>query len=338
MVGARGERRPHRLRLCGAPARELRASAPGPGPPLCARDGRGAGRPRCMAQPHPPRTAAHSGGGGRPRAGSERRSRGPRPGRVPLRRRRLRPDRARAARKSVLPGRNHDEHGDVSALPHHHPHGSGRTRRAGGPGAGGARPRRGGTAGVRGGRTHRRDPVRALPPRRDGPVGDLRAPLRLLQQPVLYRDDRGHAEWVARGGARHHRAPEGVRTRTRRGGAGQEQVVQRVPRPGAHARRGDGRADRPRHRRGAGRAHLPRLPRDRPHPRQHRQRQLQHRGRAGGSLPVRRRGSRHARRLPARRGAQGQALRPHGAAAQAGAFDVGVLRHLPQGEPHRARE
>ena len=62
--------------------------------------------------------------------GSERGAGGPRPRRVALRRRRLRAEGPRAARESVLPGRDDDEHGDVPAVPHHHPHGGGRTRRA----------------------------------------------------------------------------------------------------------------------------------------------------------------------------------------------------------------
>ena len=120
--------------------------------------------------------------------------------------------------------------------------------------------------------------------------------------------------------------------------AGEEQVVQRVPRPGPHAGGQDGRADRPGVRGSPGGSDLPGLSRDRPDPRPDRQRQLQHRGRPGGSVPVRRGSVRQLGRVSARRGAEGEADRAQAPDVAAVLPLRGVLRHLSQGEPHRARQ
>ena len=97
--------------------------------------------------------------------GAQRGAGGPGPGCVPLRRGRLRAAGTGPSDEPVLPGGHHDEHRYLAALTHHHPHGSGRSRGAGGPGARGARPLRGRAARVRNGRADWRHPVRALPPR-----------------------------------------------------------------------------------------------------------------------------------------------------------------------------
>ncbi len=110
-----------------------------------------------------------------------------------------------------------------------------------------------------------------LPPRRRRAVGVVRAPLLVVQQPLLPR--------------RHRRVP-------RREGRGRVALLRQLPRAVPGRDRRDGSAgDRSRHARGAGRRHLPGLPFDRAR-RSRRQRPLRGRPAPGadGEGRARRRG------------------------------------------------
>jgi hypothetical protein len=99
--------------------------------------------------------------------------------------------------------------------------------------------------------------------------------------------------------------------------------------PEIDAGRQDEWRDRSHHAAGPGGADLSGLPRHRQDPRPDRQRQLQYRRRAGGSLPLRHVEGRHWT-FPARHGAEGAADRAQEADAETLLSHLRILRDLPQ--------